>query len=80
LVKTPLVIGYLKPIILLPFGTIASLSPDQVEAILAHELAHIYRKDYLLNMLQALIEILFFFNPAIWWMSDYVRVERENCC
>ncbi|QMU30763.1 M56 family metallopeptidase [Adhaeribacter radiodurans] len=80
LVKTPLVIGYLKPIILLPFGTIASLSPDQVEAILAHELAHIYRKDYLLNMLQTLIEILFFFNPAIWWMSDYVRVERENCC
>ncbi|MDQ4141035.1 MAG: M48 family metalloprotease [Bacteroidota bacterium] len=80
LVKTPLVIGYLKPIILLPFGTLASLSPDQVEAILAHELAHIYRKDYLLNMLQALVEILFFFNPAIWWMSDYVRVERENCC
>ncbi|MDQ3291944.1 MAG: M48 family metalloprotease [Bacteroidota bacterium] len=80
LVKTPLVIGYLKPIILLPFGTLASLSPEQVEAILAHELAHIYRKDYLLNMLQALVEILFFFNPAIWWISDYVRVERENCC
>ncbi|PSR55429.1 hypothetical protein AHMF7605_18920 [Adhaeribacter arboris] len=80
LVKTPLVIGYLKPIILLPFGTIASLSPEQVEAILAHELAHIYRKDYLFNMLQAFVEILFFFNPAIWWMSDYVRVERENCC
>ena len=80
LVKTPLVIGYFKPVILLPFGTIAGLSPDQVEAILAHELAHIYRKDYLLNMLQALVEILFFFNPAIWWMSDYVRVERENCC
>jgi len=80
LVKTPLVIGYFKPVILLPFGTIAGLSPEQVEAILAHELAHIYRKDYLLNMLQALVEILFFFNPAIWWISDYVRVERENCC
>ncbi|RDC65197.1 M56 family metallopeptidase [Adhaeribacter pallidiroseus] len=80
LVKTPLVIGYFKPIILLPFGTIAGLSSDQVEAILAHELAHIYRKDYLLNMLQALVEILFFFNPAVWWISDYVRVERENCC
>lgn len=80
LVKTPLVIGYFKPVILLPFGTIAGLSPDQVEAILAHELAHIYRKDYLLNMLQSLVEILFFFNPAIWWISDYVRVERENCC
>ncbi|QNF33003.1 M48 family metalloprotease [Adhaeribacter swui] len=80
LVKTPLVIGYFKPVILLPFGTIAGLSPDQVEAILAHELAHIYRKDYLLNMLQTVVEILFFYNPATWWISDYVRVERENCC
>lgn len=80
LVKTPLVIGYLKPVILLPFGTVAGLSPEQVEAILAHELAHIYRQDYLLNIGQALVEILFFFNPAVWWISDYVRIERENCC
>lgn len=80
LVKTPLVIGYLKPLILLPLGTIAALSPEQVEAILAHELAHIYRKDYLFNILHALVEILFFFNPAVWWISDYVRIERENCC
>ena len=80
MVKTPMVIGYLKPVILLPFGTVAGLSPDQVEAILAHELAHVYRKDYLLNMLQTLVEILFFFNPATWWISDYVRIERENCC
>ena len=80
LVKTPMVIGFLKPAILLPVGTLAGLSVNQIEAILAHELAHISRKDYLLNLGQALVEILFFYHPAVWWISDYVRVEREHCC
>lgn len=80
LVKTPLVIGFFKPLILLPLGTLSDLPMNQVEAILAHELAHIRRHDYLVNILQNLIEALFFYHPAIWWVSDFVRVERENCC
>lgn len=80
LVKVPMVIGYLKPAILLPIGTVNGLSGAQVEAILAHELAHIYRNDYLLNILQSLVETLFYFNPAVWWISANIRLERENCC
>lgn len=80
LVKVPMVVGYLKPMILMPVGAINNLSIAQVEAILAHELAHIYRHDYLLNILQSLIETLFYFNPAIWWISANIRSERENCC
>jgi len=80
LVNTPLVIGFFKPLILLPLGTLNNLPLNQVEAILAHELAHIRRHDYLINLLQTLTEALFFYHPAIWWVSDFVRVERENCC
>ncbi|MBX2840380.1 MAG: M48 family metalloprotease [Flammeovirgaceae bacterium] len=80
LVKVPMVIGHLKPVILLPLGTITGLSSAQLEAILAHELAHIKRNDYLINIFQSLIDLLFFFHPAIWWISANVRNERENCC
>ncbi|WP_020533621.1 M56 family metallopeptidase [Flexithrix dorotheae] len=80
LVKVPMVIGHLKPVILLPLGTLTGLSPAQLEAILAHELAHIKRNDYLINIFQSLIDILFFFHPAVWWISANVRNERENCC
>ena len=80
LVKVPMVIGHLKPVILMPVGVVNALSPDQVEAIVAHELAHIARQDYLLNVLQSVIEVLFYFNPAIWWISVNIRTERENCC
>lgn len=80
MVAVPMVVGYLKPVILLPVGAVTGLSMHQVEAILAHELAHIYRKDYLINIFQTLIEILFFYHPAIWWISSRVREERENCC
>lgn len=80
LIQTPLVIGFLKPIILLPLGTLADLPAAQVEAILAHELAHLKRHDYFFNLLQSLTEVIFFYHPAIWWISDYVRIERENCC
>ncbi|MCO6475443.1 MAG: M56 family metallopeptidase [Phaeodactylibacter sp.] len=80
LVKTPMAIGYLKPVVLLPVGAINGLTAEQVEAILAHELAHIYRKDFLFNILQSLIEALYYFNPAVWWISANIRMERENCC
>jgi beta-lactamase regulating signal transducer with metallopeptidase domain len=80
LVKIPLVIGYIKPVILLPVGTIIGLPAEQVEAILAHELAHIYRKDYLVNIFQCIIEIMFFYHPGVWWISARIREEREHCC
>ncbi|MEM8527178.1 MAG: M56 family metallopeptidase [Bacteroidota bacterium] len=80
LTNVPIALGHLKPLILLPIGTINALPIEQVEAILAHELAHIGRKDYLVNLLQSIVEIFFFFNPAVWWMSAQIRMERENCC
>jgi beta-lactamase regulating signal transducer with metallopeptidase domain len=80
LVQVPTVVGHLKPVILLPASALTGLSPEQVEAILAHELAHIKRCDYLVNMLQTVVEILGFYHPAVWWVSHRIRVERENCC
>ena len=65
---------------LLPVSALAALSPRQVEAILAHELAHIRRHDYLVNLLQTLVETLLFYHPAVWWLSRRIRAERENCC
>ena len=80
LVKVPVAFGYFKPVILFPIGTINQLSPDQVEAILAHELAHIARRDYLQNFIQSVIEVIFYYHPAVWLISAVVRNERENCC
>jgi bla regulator protein blaR1 len=77
---SPIVIGNLKPFILLPIGLVSGLTINELEAILAHELAHIKRYDFLVNILQSVIEIMFFFNPAIWWISSQIRVEREHCC
>ncbi|GAB3850909.1 hypothetical protein GCM10028822_16900 [Hymenobacter terrigena] len=80
LVQVPLVVGHLRPVILLPLGTVAGLSPACLEAILAHELAHVLRRDYLVNLLQTVAEVLFFYHPAVWFMASCVRTERENCC
>ena len=80
LVKAPMTIGALKPIILFPIGAVTYLSVEQMEAILAHELAHIRRNDYFFNILQSLVEIIFYFHPAVWWLSNTIRNERENCC
>lgn len=80
LLQTPVVIGHIRPVILIPFSMITGLNPKQIEAILAHELAHIYRNDYLVNMLQTGIESLFFYHPAVWWISGLIRTEREHCC
>jgi beta-lactamase regulating signal transducer with metallopeptidase domain len=79
-VDVPTVIGWLRPVVLLPVSTLAGLTPRQVEAILAHELAHIRRHDYLVNLLQVVVETLLFYHPAVWWLSHRIRVERENCC
>jgi beta-lactamase regulating signal transducer with metallopeptidase domain len=79
-VQVPMVIGWLKPVILLPCSIVTGLPREQVEAIVAHELAHIRRHDYLINVLQNVIETLFFFHPAVWWISGQIRREREHCC
>lgn len=79
-VHVPLVFGYLRPLILLPASLLANLPTSQLEAIIAHELAHVRRYDFLLNFMQIIIETLFFYHPAIWWLSNRVRIERENCC
>jgi bla regulator protein blaR1 len=78
--KVPLTLGYFKPMILVPVGLLGAIPQDQVEAIILHELAHIRRKDYLVNILQSVVEIIFFFNPAVSWLSSLIRNERENCC
>jgi len=72
--------GWLKPVILLPISALAGLAPQQLEAILAHELAHVRRHDFLVNILQTVVETLLFYHPAVWWVSHRVRVEREYCC
>jgi HEAT repeat protein/beta-lactamase regulating signal transducer with metallopeptidase domain len=79
-VSAPLVIGHVKPLILLPVAALSGLSPRQLEAILAHELAHIRRHDYLVNLVQTVIETVLFYHPAVWWVSNEVRVLREHCC
>ncbi|MFO0940749.1 MAG: M56 family metallopeptidase [Pirellulales bacterium] len=80
LVHAPLVFGYLRPVILLPASLLTNLPTTQLEAIIAHELAHVRRHDFLVNFIQTIIETLFFYHPAIWWLSHQVRIERENCC
>jgi uncharacterized protein (TIGR03435 family) len=80
LVQTPAVIGWLRPVILIPTGALAGLAPQQMEALLAHELAHIRRHDYLVNLMQTAVEALLFYHPAVWWVSAQVRAERERCC
>ena len=78
--EVPVVIGYVRPVILMPVGLLAGLPAGQVEAILLHELAHIRRHDYLVNLMQIVVEGLVFYHPAVWWISGVIRAERENCC
>ena len=80
LAEVPVVIGYVRPVILMPVGLLAGLPVGQVEAILLHELAHIRRYDYLVNIFQIFVEGLLFYHPAVWWISNVMRTERENCC
>ncbi len=77
---SPVAMGLFWPVILLPASMATGLPPMQLRAVLAHELAHIHRYDYLVNFLQLVTESLLFFNPAVWWLSRQVRIEREACC
>lgn len=79
-VRVPTAIGWLRPHILLPVTALTGLSETQIAAILAHELAHIRRQDYLLNSLQTAIETVLFYHPAVWWVGRQMRLEREHCC
>ncbi|HJW09421.1 MAG TPA: M56 family metallopeptidase [Holophagaceae bacterium] len=79
-VEVPMVIGWLRPVVLLPLSAFTGLAPNQIEAVLAHELAHIRRHDFAVNLLQSLIETLLFHHPAVWWLSARLRAERELCC
>ncbi len=79
-VDVPAAIGWLRPVVLLPVTTLAGLSPRQLEMVLAHELAHIRRHDFAVNLVQTLVETLLFYHPAVWWVSHVIRVEREHCC
>jgi len=80
LIDSPMVIGAIKPVILLPAGLLTGLSPAQLDSLLAHELAHVRRHDYLVNLIQGVVETLLFYHPAVWWVSRRIRIEREHCC
>ena len=80
LVEVPTVVGCLRPMILLPVSAITGLSAAEIELILAHELAHVRRHDWLVNLAQTVIEALLFYHPGMWWVSNQIRQERENCC
>lgn len=77
---SPLVVGVVRPVLVLPRGMRERLSPAQLEAVLAHELTHVRRHDTVVNFVQSLVEVLFFFHPAARWLSAQVRLEREHCC
>jgi uncharacterized protein (TIGR03435 family) len=79
-VHVPCVVGCLRPVVLLPIGMLAGLPAGHAEALIAHELAHVLRQDYLVNLLQRLTEAMLFYHPAVWWVSSEVRREREHCC
>ncbi|MHA7628804.1 M56 family metallopeptidase [Corallococcus sp. M7] len=76
----PSTLGWLKPVVLVPTATLTGLAVRELELVLAHELAHIRRHDFAVNVVQTLVETLLFYHPAVWWMSQVIRVERENCC
>ncbi len=79
-VRVPTVVGWLRPVVLLPLAAATGLTPAQLEAVLLHELAHVRRHDYLVNLLQSAAEVLLFYHPGVWWVSERMREEREACC
>jgi beta-lactamase regulating signal transducer with metallopeptidase domain len=80
MIQVPLAMGWLKPVVLLPAILLSGLTAKELELLLAHELAHIRRHDYLVNILQTVVETVFFYHPAAWWVSRRMRQERENAC
>jgi len=79
-VPGPTVMGWLRPVILIPPAAMLGMPPDQMELVLAHELAHILRHDFAINLIQSCVEVLLFYHPAVWWVSAKIRQEREQCC
>jgi beta-lactamase regulating signal transducer with metallopeptidase domain len=79
-IAVPMLVGWIKPCVILPTAALSGLTPVQVEALLAHELAHVRRHDYLVNLLQTAVETMLFYHPAVWWISRDVRETREHCC
>ncbi|MDQ2978317.1 MAG: M56 family metallopeptidase, partial [Acidobacteriota bacterium] len=79
-VEGPTALGWMRPVVLLPLSGLTGFSPSQIDALLAHELAHLRRHDYLVNLAQCAAETLLFYHPAVWWVSGRIRAERENCC
>jgi beta-lactamase regulating signal transducer with metallopeptidase domain len=80
LIQSPILVGFIKPIILIPSAIVNNLSISETEAILAHEMAHFIRKDIWINLLQYIMEMIFYYHPGVWWVSYQLRAERENCC
>jgi beta-lactamase regulating signal transducer with metallopeptidase domain len=78
--QVPAVVGGFRPMVLLPITALTGLSDAQIEAIVAHELAHIRRLDYFVNLFQVFAETVLFYHPAVWWVNNKIRAERENCC
>lgn len=79
-VDVPMVVGWLSPVVLIPAAAMLRLAPHELESVVAHELAHVRRRDYLVNLIQTVVETAFFFHPAVWWISNRIRQERECCC
>ena len=79
-VAGPVLVGVVHPLILLPPAMLTGWCPEQIEMALLHELAHVRRHDNLVNLVQRVVEALLFFHPAVWWVSGWVRLEREHCC
>jgi beta-lactamase regulating signal transducer with metallopeptidase domain len=77
---SPVVVGWLRPVVLLPIALISGFTTEQLSAILAHELAHIRRHDFVVNILQRCVESILFYHPAVWWLTKRIRAEREHCC
>jgi beta-lactamase regulating signal transducer with metallopeptidase domain len=80
LTQVPMTMGWLRPVVLFPAALFSGLSTGEIELLLAHELAHVRRFDYLVNLLQTVVETLFFYHPVTWWISRRIRQERENVC
>jgi hypothetical protein len=78
--QAPAVVGWFRPVVLLPMSALTGLSAQQLESVIAHELAHVKRLDAFVNLLQIAVETLLFYHPAVWWLSKRIRLERENCC
>ena len=78
--SSPSVAGILRPIVMIPSSLLTGLSLREMELVLAHELAHIRRHDFVINLLQRASESLLFYHPAVWWISNQISIERENCC